>query len=40
MDGHDAYIYDDDADEDGAPNDQQLMEIDGICATFYVNPPS
>ena len=27
---HDAYVYDDDADEDGAPNDQQLMEIDGL----------
>ena len=27
--GYDAYVYDDEADEDGAPNDQQLMEIDG-----------
>ncbi|CAF9937548.1 MAG: hypothetical protein HETSPECPRED_000577 [Heterodermia speciosa] len=29
VNGHDAYVYDDDADEDGAPNDLQLMEIDG-----------
>lgn len=28
--GHDAYVFDDDADEDGVPNDQQLMEIDGL----------
>ncbi|KAL8826742.1 MAG: hypothetical protein Q9191_003610 [Dirinaria sp. TL-2023a] len=25
---HDAYVFDAEADEDGAPNDQQLMEID------------
>ena len=28
--GHDAYVFDDEADEDGVPNDQQLMEIDGM----------
>lgn len=30
MNGHDAYVFDDEADEDGVPNDQQLMEIDGM----------
>ena len=29
LNGYDAYVDDDNADEDGAPNDQQLMEIDG-----------
>ena len=28
--GHDAYVFDDEADEDGVTNDQQLMEIDGM----------
>ena len=27
--GHDAYVFDDEAEEDGVPNNQQLMEIDG-----------
>ena len=28
--GHDAYVFDDEVDENGVPNDQQLMEIDGM----------
>lgn len=28
--GHDTYVFDNESDEDGAPNDQQLMEIDGM----------
>ena len=28
--GHDAYVFEDEADEDGVRNDQQLMEIDGM----------
>ena len=27
--GADAYVYDEDAEEDAAVNDQQLMELDG-----------
>lgn len=27
--GHDAYVFDDEVDDGGVPNDQQLMEIDG-----------
>ncbi len=27
--GHDAYIDDEEAEEDGVPNDQALMEVDG-----------
>lgn len=34
MNGHDAYVFDDEADEDGVPNDQQLMEIDGMWSMF------
>lgn len=32
--GHDAYVFDDEADNDGVPNYQQLMEIDGSCPSI------
>ena len=32
--GHDTYVFDNESEEDGAPNDQQLMEIDGIGKVF------